>query len=122
MQVETIFTGVGHSIRRQSLPHIRTTRGEYNPVTEKLLDLGCVAGNFLQSVKATSNPGVYREGMVRLLKPEGIAILTGAIQYDDEPDFDILLENFPQGFHEPYYDSYCGLILTGFSLKQASGV
>jgi ubiquinone/menaquinone biosynthesis C-methylase UbiE len=45
--------------------------------------------------------------IVRLLKPGGMLILVDTIQYGDEPGFDILLENFPRGFHEPYYDSYC---------------
>ncbi|MHA7871062.1 MAG: class I SAM-dependent methyltransferase [Hyphococcus sp.] len=43
----------------------------------------------------------------RLLKPGGVFILADTIQYGDEPGFDILLENFPRGFHEPYYDSFC---------------
>ncbi len=43
----------------------------------------------------------------RLLKPGGAFILVDTIQYGDEPGLDILLENFPRGFHEPYYDSYC---------------
>jgi SAM-dependent methyltransferase len=43
----------------------------------------------------------------RLLKPGGTYIHADTIQYGDEPGFDILLENFPRGFHEPYYDSYC---------------
>ncbi|WP_375203421.1 class I SAM-dependent methyltransferase [Hyphococcus sp.] len=45
--------------------------------------------------------------IARLLKPGGVYIHTDTIQYGDEPGFDILLENFPRGFHEPYYDSYC---------------
>jgi len=48
----------------------------------------------------------------RLLKPGGALILLDTIQYGDEPGFDILLENFPRGFHEPYYDSYCRTDLT----------
>ncbi len=43
----------------------------------------------------------------RLLKPGGVYIHADTIQFGDEPGFDILLENFPRGFHEPYYDSYC---------------
>ena len=43
----------------------------------------------------------------RLLKPGGVLVQVDTIQYGDEPGFDILLENFPRGFHEPYYDSYC---------------
>ncbi|NJM56339.1 MAG: class I SAM-dependent methyltransferase [Synechococcales cyanobacterium RU_4_20] len=49
---------------------------------------------------------VAREA-ARLLKPSGVFIEVDTIQYGDEPGFDILLENFPRGFHEPYYDSYC---------------
>ncbi|MEZ5892921.1 MAG: class I SAM-dependent methyltransferase [Parvularculaceae bacterium] len=45
--------------------------------------------------------------IARLLKPGGTFILVDTIQYGDEPGLDILLENFPRGFHEPYYDSYC---------------
>ncbi|PQA87054.1 class I SAM-dependent methyltransferase [Hyphococcus luteus] len=45
--------------------------------------------------------------IMRLLKPGGTYIHVDTIQYGDESGFDILLENFPRGFHEPYYDSYC---------------
>lgn len=45
--------------------------------------------------------------IARLLKPGGAFVLVDTIQYGDEPGFDVLLENFPRGFHEPYYDSYC---------------
>ncbi len=45
--------------------------------------------------------------IARLLKPGGVLILADTIQHGDEPGLDILLENFPRGFHEPYYDSYC---------------
>lgn len=49
--------------------------------------------------------------IARLLKPGGVFILVDTIQYGDEPGLDTLLENFPRGFHEPYYDSYCRLDL-----------
>lgn len=58
--------------------------------------------------KARKN--VVRE-TARLLKPGGVYIHVDTIQYGDEPGLDILLENFPRGFHEPYYDSYCRLAL-----------
>lgn len=45
--------------------------------------------------------------IARLLKPGGVLIEVDTIQYGDEPGLDILLENFPRGFHEPYFDSYC---------------
>lgn len=49
--------------------------------------------------------------IARLLKPGGVFILVDTIQFGDEKGFDTLLENFPRGFHEPYYDSYCRLDL-----------
>jgi ubiquinone/menaquinone biosynthesis C-methylase UbiE len=49
--------------------------------------------------------------IARLLKPGGTLILVDTIQYGDETGLDTLLENFPRGFHEPYYDSYCRLDL-----------
>ncbi len=49
---------------------------------------------------------VAREA-ARLLKPGGRFVLVDTIQYGDESGLDMLLENFPRGFHEPYYDSYC---------------
>jgi ubiquinone/menaquinone biosynthesis C-methylase UbiE len=50
--------------------------------------------------------------IARLLKPGGTLVQVDTIQFGDEPGFDILLENFPRGFHEPYYDSYCRTDLT----------
>jgi ubiquinone/menaquinone biosynthesis C-methylase UbiE len=45
--------------------------------------------------------------IARLLKPGGVLIEVDTIQFGDEPGIDVLLENFPRAFHEPYYDSYC---------------
>jgi ubiquinone/menaquinone biosynthesis C-methylase UbiE len=42
----------------------------------------------------------------RVLKPGGRAVLVDSLQRGDEPDYDGLLELFPQNFHEPYYTSY----------------
>jgi ubiquinone/menaquinone biosynthesis C-methylase UbiE len=42
----------------------------------------------------------------RVLKPGGRLVLLDSLQYGDEPDYDGMLELFPQNFHEPYYASY----------------
>ncbi len=42
----------------------------------------------------------------RVLKPGGRLVLVDSLQRGDEPDYDGLLELFPQSFHEPYYLSY----------------
>ena len=42
----------------------------------------------------------------RVLKPGGRLVIVDSLQLGDEPDYDGMLELFPQNFHEPYYDSY----------------
>jgi ubiquinone/menaquinone biosynthesis C-methylase UbiE len=42
----------------------------------------------------------------RVLKPGGRLVIVDSLQIGDEPDYDGLLELFPQNYHEPYYSSY----------------
>ncbi len=42
----------------------------------------------------------------RVLKPGGRLVLLDSLQRGDVPDYDGLLERFPQNYHEPYYKSY----------------
>ena len=42
----------------------------------------------------------------RVLKPGGRLVLVDLLQQGDAPDYDGLLELFPQNYHEPYYRSY----------------
>ncbi len=44
----------------------------------------------------------------RVLKPGGRLVLVDSLQRGDEPDYDGMLERFPQLYHEPYYKSYLG--------------
>jgi ubiquinone/menaquinone biosynthesis C-methylase UbiE len=44
----------------------------------------------------------------RVLKPGGRLVLVDSLQRGDEPDYDGILERFPQNYHEPYYQSYVG--------------
>ncbi|MBV6658018.1 MAG: class I SAM-dependent methyltransferase [Devosiaceae bacterium] len=48
---------------------------------------------------------VARE-IARTLKPGGLFAFVDSLQPGDTPDYDGLLELFPQLFHEPYYTSY----------------
>jgi len=42
----------------------------------------------------------------RVLKPGGRLVIVDSLQLGDEPDYDGMLELFPQNYHEPYYASY----------------
>ena len=57
-------------------------------------------------------PMVARE-IARVLKPGGHFLFADSLQFGDTPDLDGLLEYFPHGFHEPYYNSYLAEDLVG---------
>jgi ubiquinone/menaquinone biosynthesis C-methylase UbiE len=42
----------------------------------------------------------------RVLKPGGRLVILDSLQLGDQPDYDGMLELFPQSYHEPYYASY----------------
>jgi len=42
----------------------------------------------------------------RVLKPGGRLVVVDSLQLGDEPDYDGMLERFPELYHEPYYQSY----------------
>src|SRR5262249_50368603 len=42
----------------------------------------------------------------RVLKPSGRLVLIDSLQRGDRPDYEGMLELFPQSYHEPYYESY----------------
>ena len=42
----------------------------------------------------------------RVLKPGGRLVTVDSLQLGDDPDYDGMLETFPQNYHEPYYAGY----------------
>jgi ubiquinone/menaquinone biosynthesis C-methylase UbiE len=54
-------------------------------------------------------PGVRRRifgEFARVLKRGGRLVVVDSLQLGDEPDYDGMLELFPQSYHEPYYAGY----------------
>jgi ubiquinone/menaquinone biosynthesis C-methylase UbiE len=55
-------------------------------------------------------PPEVRRGVIgeaaRVLKGGGRLVLVDSLQLGDQPDYDGMLERFPQLYHEPYYRSY----------------
>jgi len=47
--------------------------------------------------------------VARVLRPGGLLVVADSLQIGDTPDFDGLLQRFPERFHEPYYGSYLTL-------------
>jgi ubiquinone/menaquinone biosynthesis C-methylase UbiE len=68
---------------------------------------------------------VFRE-CARVLKPGGRLVLVDSLQRGDWPDYDGLLELFPQNYHEPYYRSYIeehfGALASGCGLTHTRDV
>jgi ubiquinone/menaquinone biosynthesis C-methylase UbiE len=62
----------------------------------------------------------------RVLKRGGRLVLVDSLQLGDEPDYDGMLELFPQSYHEPYYVSYLredfGAMATACGLKHIRDV
>src|SRR5262249_6415835 len=68
-------------------------------------------------------PKVRREifsEFARVLKPGGRLVLLDSLQLGDEPDYDGMLELFPQKYHEPNYTTYLTEDLV--TLAAASGL
>ncbi len=55
-------------------------------------------------------PGVARQNVIneafRVLQPGGVLIICDSMQAIDSPDFQVMMNNFPAIFHEPYYRDY----------------
>jgi ubiquinone/menaquinone biosynthesis C-methylase UbiE len=47
----------------------------------------------------------FRE-FARVLKRGGRLVVIDSLQLGDKPDYDGMLELFPQNYHEPYYAGY----------------
>jgi ubiquinone/menaquinone biosynthesis C-methylase UbiE len=93
-----------HHLRRRSRLGFVVGNGERLPVADASQDAVTSIFTFHElppEVRRT----VIRE-CARVLRPGGRLILLDSLQRGDVPDYQGLLELFPQNFHEPYYSSY----------------
>jgi ubiquinone/menaquinone biosynthesis C-methylase UbiE len=91
-------------LRRWSRVNLTAAKAESLPVTDESQD--ALTSIFLfHELPPSVRRAVLRE-CARVLKPGGRLVLVDSLQRGDRPDYDGLLELFPEGYHEPYYRSY----------------
>jgi ubiquinone/menaquinone biosynthesis C-methylase UbiE len=91
-------------LKRWSRINLFVANGESIPVPDESQDAVTSIFTFHElppEVRRT----VFRE-FARVLKPGGRFVLVDSVQRGDRPDYEGLLELFPQSFHEPYFLSY----------------
>jgi len=95
-----------HHLRRWSWLKLIVANGEAIPVPDASQD--ALTSIFMfHELPPKVRRVVFRE-FARVLKPGGRLVIVDSLQRGDEPDYDGLLELFPQNFHEPYHASYIG--------------
>ena len=91
--------------------HIAPYRASYRAAAAEALPFADNSFDFVTAIYLYHEvpPPVRREiarEFHRVLKPGGRLVFMDSLQTGDSPDFDALLEAFPQNFHEPFYASY----------------
>ena len=91
--------------------HIAPYRASYRAAAAEALPFADNSFDFVTSIYLYHEvpPPVRRQiasEFYRVLKPGGRLVFMDSLQTGDSPDFDALLEAFPQNFHEPFYASY----------------
>ncbi|MBV8752913.1 MAG: methyltransferase domain-containing protein [Hyphomicrobiales bacterium] len=79
-------------------------KGEALPVPDASQDAATCIFTF-HELPPPVRRAVFAE-FARVLRPCGRLVLLDSLQLGDEPDYDGMLELFPQNYHEPYYAGY----------------
>jgi ubiquinone/menaquinone biosynthesis C-methylase UbiE len=91
-------------LRRWSRVNLSVAKAERLPLPDESQD--ALTSIFLMhELPPKVRRAVVRE-CARVLRPGGRLVLVDSLQRGDRPDYDGLLELFPQSYHEPYYLSY----------------
>jgi ubiquinone/menaquinone biosynthesis C-methylase UbiE len=110
-----------HHLRRWGWLNLLVANGEALPLPDNSQDAATSVFMF-HELPPKVRRIVFAE-FTRVLKPGGRLVILDSLQLGDEPDYDGMLELFPQNYHEPYYAGYlhedfaeiakaCGLTLT----------
>jgi ubiquinone/menaquinone biosynthesis C-methylase UbiE len=79
-------------------------KGEALPIADASQDAATCVFMF-HELPPPVRRAVFAE-FARVLKPGGRLVILDSLQLGDEPDYDGMLELFPQNYHEPYYAGY----------------
>jgi ubiquinone/menaquinone biosynthesis C-methylase UbiE len=120
-----------HHLRRWSWTNLVVANGEKMPLPDASQD--AIASIFMFHELPPKVRRILFAAFSRALRPGGRVVLVDSLQRGDKPDYNGLLELFPQSFHEPYYTSYidedfgaiarsCGLTYTRASTAFVSKV
>jgi ubiquinone/menaquinone biosynthesis C-methylase UbiE len=101
---EAYVAAARRHLRRWCWLNLVVANGEAVPLADESQD--AVTSIFmLHELPPRARRAVFRE-CARVLKPGGRLVVVDSLQTGDEPDYDGMLELFPQNFHEPYYRGY----------------
>jgi ubiquinone/menaquinone biosynthesis C-methylase UbiE len=89
--------------RRPQL-QLAVAKGEALPLADDSLDIATC--NFLFHELPPNIRRAVAHELGRVLRPGGFLFFVDSLQTGDAPDYDGLLELFPELFHEPYFASY----------------
>ena len=95
-----------HHLRRWSRVNVVVGNAEAVPAPDASFDAATCIFTF-HELPPQARRNALRE-CARVLKPGGRLVMLDSLQRADEPDYDGILERFPQNYHEPYYASYLG--------------
>jgi ubiquinone/menaquinone biosynthesis C-methylase UbiE len=93
-----------HHLRRWCWLDLMVANAEALPLPNESQD-AVTAGFVFHELPPKVRRIVLHE-LARVLKRGGRLVILDSVQLGDEPDYDGMLELFPQNYHEPYYDSY----------------
>lgn len=98
------LTRARRMLRHWSRSHLTVGNAEALPAADASIDIATCIFLFHEVPRAVRRR--IAEEIARVLKPNGVLLFMDSIQYGDRPDYDPLLDRFPQAMHEPYYADY----------------